>query len=456
MAAVKSRLRMKSSLKVLVVGTALASSAHASECANRCSLNGVCDTQNSVCVCDEGWTGVDCGLLDLLAAPTDCSFHGESACGADGTVTSSWGGSVLRLPSGKGDGKTTFAMFAAEMTHHCTLAHWTTNSEVVLATSDTATGPFTEHFQIIKPWAHNPEAIHTADGEVAVFTLGNGQAGWGPEYDCDATPAPPKPKPYPKPPQTFTGNGVSNRTFLIHHAPVSSYTKPEAWQAYNATMMDLPDVFHFQGNWNPAPVALPDGRVRIMMHTGYSGFFKTSNNSVGGWAGETIVEGPTWRGPFKVISAKDITNCTHCEEDPFMWVDTRQNWHALYHRMFDNGTDCNGFPDWRPDGTTPEKPCTSPEGMWSMGHSYSDDGLTWSPITRAANTTAFLVDGTSVTFQSRERPKLILDEDGRPGWLSNAVQPFQSGAGADGGVTHTLVVPLNTGKNRARAAALRA
>ena len=36
------------------------------------------------------------------------------------------------------------------------------------------TGPFVEQFQIIPPWAHNPEAILTPDGTVAVFTLGNG------------------------------------------------------------------------------------------------------------------------------------------------------------------------------------------------------------------------------------------------------------------------------------------
>ena len=136
--------------------------------------------------------------------------------------------------------------------------------------------------------------------------------------------------------------------------------------------------------------------------------------------------------------------------DPFMWQDHRQNWHVIYHRMFDNGTDCNGYPDWRPDGKVPPKPCKKPEGMWSMGHSYSKDGLVWSPISRCANTTAQLQNGSSVTFTSRERPKLVMGEDGRPAFLSNAVQPFQSNAGADAGVTHTLVVPLNVKANRQR------
>jgi hypothetical protein len=118
-----------------------------------CSLNGVCTS--GACVCDDGWTtgedsgmpgfAPECGMLDTLPAPSDVSFHGLNP-----PLTSSWGGSVLRLPVGT-DGEMTWAMFAAEMTHNCLLNHWTTNSEVVLATSDSATGPYKEQFQIIPP-----------------------------------------------------------------------------------------------------------------------------------------------------------------------------------------------------------------------------------------------------------------------------------------------------------------
>jgi hypothetical protein len=195
-------------------------------------------------------------------------------------------------------------------------------------------------------------------------------------------------------------------------------------------------------------VALPDGRVRVMVHTGYSLFYNSSNNTIAGWSGEVIIEAPSWRGPYRMITSRDITNCTHCEEDPFMWQDHRGAWHVIYHRMFDNGTDCNGYPSWNPDGKTPDKPCKSPEGLWSMGHSYSKDGIVWSPISRCANTTVWLEDGSTTTFVSRERPKLVMDESGRPGWLSNAVQPPEANAGPDAGVTHTLVVPLNTKANR--------
>ena len=186
-------------------------------------------------------------------------------------------------------------MFAAEMTRGCTLRHWTTNSEVVLALADSPTGPYTEQFQIIPPWAHNPEAILTKEGEVVVFTLGDGAPVHGPEYPCDAphpTPAPKpeictgpqnmttqcsvdfeggshacpsvtqpicsgfvagkawghccagphSPFPAPTPPPT-PGDDVHDVSLLLHHAPVGQFTDKAAWKAHNATIKDFPKVF---------------------------------------------------------------------------------------------------------------------------------------------------------------------------------------------------------------------
>lgn len=235
-------------------------------------------------------------------------------------------------------------------------------------------------------------------------------------------PAPPGPAP-PAPP----GPAVGERWFLIHYADKTDIMKKEAWKVFNTSMIDFPLEFQFQGNWNPAPVAMPDGKVRIMVHTDWS---KVTGNTTGGWMGEVIVEADSWKGPYKMISSRDITDCIKCEEDPFMWQDHRGNWHVLYHRMFDNGPG--------------DDPAKGAEGSWSGGHSFSADGITdWSPITRCYNTSVPLVNGSTVKFVSRERPKLLMGADGRPSHLSNAVQPNQTGAGPDAGITHTLIVPLN-------------
>lgn len=103
-----------------------------------CSLNGLCT--GGECVCDEGWTTLaiaedkrECGQLDFLPAKVSscgsgCAFHGGSQ------NTSSWGGNVNVGDDGK------FWLHAAVMAQGCSLKHWTTNSEVASAVSDTPEG----------------------------------------------------------------------------------------------------------------------------------------------------------------------------------------------------------------------------------------------------------------------------------------------------------------------------
>jgi hypothetical protein len=259
-----------------------------------CSLNGLCT--NSLCVCDPGWTtipelaagGPECGMLDLAPARSYESFHGLSE------GTSSWGGSVLPIPDGKGN---KYAMFAAEMTHNCTLAHWQTNSEVVLAVATDPTGPYTEQFQIIPPWSHNPEAILTPDGNIVIFTLGDGYPVHGPEYPCDkqtgdesaaadadvaAAPMPRRRRLVANAPRAKLSSSSSSSSsapapsptvtanFTLHYAPAASFASKDSWQALNVSILDFPAEFEWEGNWNPAPVQMADGRVRVMVHTGWS------------------------------------------------------------------------------------------------------------------------------------------------------------------------------------------
>ena len=205
---------------------------------------------------------------------------------------------------------------------------------------------------------------------------------WGPEARCEpgqpCAPggACPKPPPVPgaptrpqrpcmpagephggKSPATPCPKGNSSMHFLIHHSPKGGYTDQKNWKVHNATILDFPDVFRLNngGNWNPAPVALPDGRVRVMVHTGFAGFLG-DNQTLAGWSGEVsllrccfavfqhqaaaeslpppaplpqvVIEAASWKGPYRIITSRDITSCTKCEEDPFMWIDHRKHWYA--------------------------------------------------------------------------------------------------------------------------------
>lgn len=296
------------------------------------------------------------------------------------------------------------------MANNCSLGTWTTNSQVVVAvaqTKDDPTGPYTRLSTAVTPWAHNPEVIRAADGTYVLFTLGNG-TNHGTIKHCGGG--------QQEPSAAGAGEGSDRRLqsasqsapestdtvgFTLHYA--KSPTGP--WMAHNTTISGFQPTWNMH-NWNPAPVAMPDGSVRMMVHTDPKP-----------WAGETVVEASTWRGPYKAVTG-DISPCDHCEEDPFMWKDKRGNWHVLYHRMFD-------------------PPGHGALGSWSGGHSFSADGLTWSPIDRCYNTTVALEDGSSVVLKRRERPKLVFDKDGQPTHLSNGVER------ADG-ITYTLVVPLAT------------
>jgi hypothetical protein len=102
-------------VKLVVLAAALVAAVSAS-CTDDagCSLNGLCNTATGTCTCDPGWiTGApsygspDCGMLDLLAAPSDVSFHGKN------DNQSSWGGSVLNLPvNGKMSYVTPLSLFS--------------------------------------------------------------------------------------------------------------------------------------------------------------------------------------------------------------------------------------------------------------------------------------------------------------------------------------------------------
>ena len=383
-----------------------------------CFLNGICLDDaaaggNTKCHCDPAWTGKRCQYLNFEPASRDNGFRIE------GTVT--WGASIL--PDDRSEGGAWVA-FAAKMVNGCGLNSWTTNSAVVVATSADPAGPYIESGSTVSPpWAHNPQAIYIPPdesggrGTYVVYALGDGAPIHGPVQNCTgreeavATSTSSLIRP-----QLRTSSLRQRRTNESHNVTVTfklhySNTGPLGpWKTHMAEIHDFPQEYDFPGNWNPAPILLPDGRVRIVVHTNYPEM----------WSGEVIVEADSWQGPYKPITL-DITSCTKCQEDPFMFIDARGHWHILYHKMFD-----------------PAGPNPIPSPGWTGGHSFSVDGIHWSPIYTAYNTTVLFEDGRTAEMLRRERPKLIFASDGvTPTHLSNGVVDPD-------GTTHTMVVPLKT------------
>ena len=373
-----------------------------------CSLNGVCG-KDGACVCDKPWGDVDCSKLQFLPAPISscgdaCAYH------AMDPRNTSWGGSVIR---GGDDGR--YYMAAAEMHGGCGLNTWQTNSQVAIAVSDDGPlGPYTKQQVAVQPWAHNPQIVRAATGEYLIFSLGNGTAhgrmkrcgGGTTRAGAQQPPAPPMRDFLATHTSASAGTAtVANKSvgFVIHYA--TSLAGP--WKAHTATIPNFRGQDNM-GNWNPAPVVLPDGTIRVMVHT-----------DPAPWAGEVIVEARNgWRGPYERITGDVMSYCTRCQEDPFMWRDPRGRWHALLHKMFD------------PPGRSP-----IPSPGWSGGHIYSRDGLTWSHVQRCYSTNVTLEGGGLLVTKRRERPKLIFNEAGVPTHLTNGVETAHGG-------TYTMIAPL--------------
>ena len=382
-----------------------------------CSLNGVCS--GGTCACDKPWGGVDCALLQFDPAPVTecgkgCIYHGGAS------ANTSWGGSILRGDDSK------YYMAVAEMADGCSLGQWQTNSQVAIAVSDTPEGPYTKESTAILPWAHNPQIVRAADGTYLIYTLGGGPTDriHGQPVKCYTAEAEGEGDGKPES-VGFAGSGNdAARRHRHSHAPVRESTGDVSvsfiihyskslqgpWLAHTATIPNFRSDDNME-NWNPAPVVMDDGTVRIMVHTDPQP-----------WAGEVIVQADTWQGPYTRITGDVTGYCDHCQEDPFMWRDKRGHWHALLHLMFD------------PAGGGPV-----PSPGWPGGHVFSRDGLKWSgSIQRCYSTNVSLVGGGQLVTKRRERPKLLFNASGHPTHLTNGVITSEGGSGV-----YTLIAPLS-------------
>jgi hypothetical protein len=108
--------------------------------------------------------------LPLLPAapPQSQAFHNASL--------SSWGGNAVKDSAG------VYHLFSAAMTLGCNLGAWTSNSEVIHATSSSPLGPFQFSDVALPPWHHNPQALLHPDGTWLIYTIGT--AGVPKQHNC--------------------------------------------------------------------------------------------------------------------------------------------------------------------------------------------------------------------------------------------------------------------------------
>eukprot|EP00039_Didymoeca_costata_P004845 m.76552 g.76552 ORF g.76552 m.76552 type:complete len:395 (-) comp12563_c0_seq6:24-1208(-) len=341
----------------------------------QCSLNGEC--VDGICICDEGWSAPDCGVLNLMPAVNNSGYN---LTGLNPPV-SSWGANIFS------DAKNIWHMYASEFENHCDISHWSPNSHVIHATSSTGPlGPYSKVGEAVPAFAHNPKVVQAPDGTWLMYTIGTNV------------------------PQSKLANCTSEQLNTPGRTPENLESNITLYTAANIsgpwTRFGIVLGSDSEGSWdedtsNPSPWVFPNGTVLLM----YRGCKLDSdcNSTICGCRDEYIglSSAPSWKGPYTRLTVQGPILSNISAEDPSMWVDFRGRYHFLMHYISDQQLVArHGFAE-------------SFLGPWFI-HTESIP----------YNTTVLFTDGSVVQYHKRERPQLVFDSYMVPQYLiTGAVLP---------------------------------
>lgn len=323
-----------------------------------CSLNGLC--QNGACLCDKPWFGAECALLDVLPV----NFPQGYGMLPNQTT---WGGGILVEEV---EDHKVYHLYVVRMTNNCTLEHWTSNSRVDHAVSDSPTGPFRFLDVAIPVQSHNPMPVRLPDGTFAIFHIGFGTGDINGGTDCN------------------NNSGSESR-----------YDLDQRMESELAELGAMGSTIHVSsslyGPWsplnntlgkcnNPAPLVHPNGTI----------FVGCNHNA--------LLRAESLAGPYEEVARfPGSTPDGYTLEDPQLYLDHRGHFHIIHHayKLFPNASNC--------------------ENDIVASHSYSVDGIDWhlSKIP-PYGTELKLVNGKSITLATRERPKPLIQN----GQMTHLVQ----------------------------------
>ncbi len=329
-----------------------------------CNYNGVCMVDAGACVCDAAWGGPACDALALLPPASKAAPPlGYRRRDRNGSLTTSWGGSVLH------DAETgTWHMYAAEITGHCGMNVWLSNSRVVHAVSpDPRTTPFAFASVVAPVFAHEPIVARAPTGEVVLFYTavlppgklpvnggqrcrgcsdGNSVAACGTDANRNAS--------------------INLPTYMIYSdGPDGPWSEPQ--------MIPGTDVFADQ---NFAPLIQSDGSLVAL-------------------ARQHVYKATHW----KDVATYSVTGTwDDAGEDPMIWNTRTGDGRTVLHNIVHvNRVNTHGL------------------------HYYSaDHGDTWIAAQGYAYTSKLaFADGSSINYGCRERPHVVLNATGTIVGLTN-------------------------------------
>ncbi|KAL3462658.1 hypothetical protein BJX64DRAFT_288124 [Aspergillus heterothallicus] len=360
-----------------------------------CSLNGICVRsprygKSSVCRCDLGWFGEDCGRLDLAPATRWTGYNHTNATGPEdwkANGNSSWGGTIIQDPKDRG----LFHLFASQFEHGCGLSGWRPHSFVMRAESRTGPqGPYIYADRVTGAFRHNPEVIFSpADNKYLLYMIG-----------IDA------------PEQTQCRSfsykqWPNNISVAAADTPYGPWTEPK--MILNSQPPDAPH------STNPSPWPLWSRR-------------NPTHEIALGVEDIALFSAPRWDGPYTLAHQQTWNTSEYSPtwtEDSFLWRDRRGNWHALAHWMIDL-VEHEGQKYPRVGAHMFARKLSGP---WQF-HQHE-----------AFNSSVRFTDGSTTLFKRRERAKLFFSDDGllTPLYLVTGVQEM-----GETGKSYTLVQPVGT------------
>jgi len=308
-----------------------------------------------------------------------------------------WGGSVTKGDDGR------FYMFASRWPKKAGMKCWVTHSEVVVASSDKAEGPYSFEKVVLpsrgaKFWdgmaTHNP-TIHRYKGKYVLFYIGI-------TYDF-ARPTNITKEEYGK---AWNSKRVG---VAVADSPLGPWKRP-----------DKPILQPRPGKWdgaiisNPAPAIRSDGSVLLIYKSApvpYPARYKNRALYFG------VASAPHYLGPYKRLKGGERIAIKGAEdahiEDPYMWY--ADGYYHLVAKMFSEsltGESGAGF------------------------YAYSKDGVDWTlpKNPKAYSRTVLFDDGKKITMKKLERPQVLI-QGGKPTHIFFA-------ANRGDGLIYNQVIPL--------------
>jgi hypothetical protein len=302
-----------------------------------------------------------------------------------------WCGSVIKGEDGR------YYMFASRWPEGEGY-DWVLDSEVVLASSDTPTGPY-KYERVVLPkrgtkyWdgmmTHNP-TIHKYKDTYLLY---------------------------------YTGTTFAERSYAlawnnkrIGLATATSVKGP--WTRLDAPLLNpRPGKWDNQITSNAAPCIMPDGRVILVYKSTKTGFWTNGHFDFDLRLGVAVAD--NYSGPYQQISDEPILTFSGTKdsnaEDAYIWYDD-EGFH-MFCKVFDAGISLIG-----------EKG----GGI----HAVSKDGIQWelAKNPKGYSRTITWENGTKETLRLLERPQLLIED----GMITHAI----FAVAGENGKLHNIVIPL--------------